>query len=239
MKSTSAARRSTADEASAGCPASARTIASTGSKRALAPVPVRSTIIAGRPATTVWVMRMSAVKLAVNSCVRAPPPPKTRVVARRSRRSRPAIAAAGIAWRPGRSLTAWISSRGSNTTSPAVSRTGVGSSISQTTHSPSSTAWRAARRPPGNCSTQGAVSSLTQKNQPWKRSASSTCAISASRGERSASSRAFAASWMRVLHVVAAKLLMALIVLHVAAALWHHVVRRGRLLRRMGFGRRR
>jgi len=49
----------------------------------------------------------------------------------------------------------------------------------------------------------------------------------------------FDGSWMRVLHAVAAKLLMALIVLHVAAALWHHAVRRDGLLRRMGFGRRR
>jgi cytochrome b561 len=46
----------------------------------------------------------------------------------------------------------------------------------------------------------------------------------------------FDGSWMRVLHAVAAKLLMALIVLHVAAALWHHVVRRDGLLRRMGIG---
>jgi cytochrome b561 len=44
---------------------------------------------------------------------------------------------------------------------------------------------------------------------------------------------------MRVAHVVAAKLLMALIVLHVAAALWHQVVRRDGLLRRMSFGRHR
>ena len=49
----------------------------------------------------------------------------------------------------------------------------------------------------------------------------------------------FDGSWMLVVHAVAAKLLMALIVLHVAAALWHHVVRRDGLLRRMGFGRRR
>lgn len=49
----------------------------------------------------------------------------------------------------------------------------------------------------------------------------------------------FDGSWMRVLHAVAAKLLMALIVLHVAAALWHHAVRRDGLLRRMGFRRRR
>jgi len=49
----------------------------------------------------------------------------------------------------------------------------------------------------------------------------------------------FDGSWMRVLHAVAAKLLMALIVLHVAAALWHHTVRRDGLLRRMGFGGRR
>lgn len=49
----------------------------------------------------------------------------------------------------------------------------------------------------------------------------------------------FDGSWMRVVHAVAAKCLMALIVLHVAAALWHHVVRRDGLLRRMGFGRHR
>jgi cytochrome b561 len=41
---------------------------------------------------------------------------------------------------------------------------------------------------------------------------------------------------MRALHAITAKLLMALIVLHVAAALWHQVVRRDGLLRRMGFG---
>lgn len=46
----------------------------------------------------------------------------------------------------------------------------------------------------------------------------------------------FDGSWMRVLHAVAAKLLMALIVLHVAAALWHQFVRRDGLLRRMGIG---
>ena len=46
----------------------------------------------------------------------------------------------------------------------------------------------------------------------------------------------FDGSWMRVLHAVAAKLLTVLIVLHVAAALWHHTVRRDGLLRRMGFG---
>ncbi len=44
---------------------------------------------------------------------------------------------------------------------------------------------------------------------------------------------------MRVLHAIAAKLLMALIVLHVAAALWHHAVRRDGLLRRMGWRRER
>ena len=47
----------------------------------------------------------------------------------------------------------------------------------------------------------------------------------------------FNGSCMRLVHAVAAKLLMALIVLHVAAALWHHAVRRDGLLRRMGFGR--
>jgi cytochrome b561 len=46
----------------------------------------------------------------------------------------------------------------------------------------------------------------------------------------------FDGSWMRALHAITAKLLMALIVLHVAAALWHQVVRRDGLLRRMGFG---
>jgi|694.fasta_scaffold111002_4 cytochrome b561 len=45
--------------------------------------------------------------------------------------------------------------------------------------------------------------------------------------------------WMRVVHGVAAKLLMALIVLHVGAALWHHFVRHDGLLHRMGFGPRR
>jgi cytochrome b561 len=44
---------------------------------------------------------------------------------------------------------------------------------------------------------------------------------------------------VRVVHAVAAKWLMALIVLHVAAALWHQVVRRDGLLRRMGFDRHR
>ena len=43
---------------------------------------------------------------------------------------------------------------------------------------------------------------------------------------------------MRLLDAVAAKLLMALIVVHVAAALWHHAVRRDGLLQRMGLGRR-
>ena len=46
----------------------------------------------------------------------------------------------------------------------------------------------------------------------------------------------FDGSWMRALHAIAAKLLMTLIVLHVVAALWHQVVRRDGLLRRMGFG---
>ena len=45
--------------------------------------------------------------------------------------------------------------------------------------------------------------------------------------------------WMRVLHAIAAKLLMALIVLHVAAALWHHALRQDGLLRRMGWSRER
>jgi hypothetical protein len=49
----------------------------------------------------------------------------------------------------------------------------------------------------------------------------------------------FDGGWMRVLHAIAAKLLMALIVLHVAAALWHHAVRRDGLLRRMGWRRER
>lgn len=46
-------------------------------------------------------------------------------------------------------------------------------------------------------------------------------------------------SWMRALHAIAAKLLMALVAVHVAAALWHQAVRRDGLLRRMGLGRRR
>lgn len=45
--------------------------------------------------------------------------------------------------------------------------------------------------------------------------------------------------WMRVLHAIAAKLLVALIVLHVAASFWHHAVRRNGLLRRMGWSRER
>lgn len=49
----------------------------------------------------------------------------------------------------------------------------------------------------------------------------------------------FDGSWMRVLHAVAAKLLMALILLHVVAASWHHAVLRDGLLRRMGLDRRR
>ena len=39
--------------------------------------------------------------------------------------------------------------------------------------------------------------------------------------------------WVRAVHAIAAKLLMALILLHVGAALWHHYVRRDGLLRRM------
>ena len=49
----------------------------------------------------------------------------------------------------------------------------------------------------------------------------------------------FDGSWMRALHAIAAKLLMALVAVHVAAALWHHAVRRDGLLRRMSLGRRR
>lgn len=49
----------------------------------------------------------------------------------------------------------------------------------------------------------------------------------------------FDGSWLRTAHAVLAKLLMALIVLHVGAALWHHYVLRDGLLRRMGFGPRR
>lgn len=39
--------------------------------------------------------------------------------------------------------------------------------------------------------------------------------------------------WVRAAHALLAKLLMALIVLHVGAALWHHYVLRDGLLRRM------
>ncbi|MCZ8235844.1 MAG: cytochrome b/b6 domain-containing protein [Inhella sp.] len=49
----------------------------------------------------------------------------------------------------------------------------------------------------------------------------------------------FDGRWMRVLHAIAATLLMALIVLHVAAVFWHHAVRRNGLLRRMGWSRER
>jgi len=44
--------------------------------------------------------------------------------------------------------------------------------------------------------------------------------------------------WVRAVHAIAAKLLMALILLHVGAALWHHYVRRDGLLRRMSLGSR-
>ncbi len=47
----------------------------------------------------------------------------------------------------------------------------------------------------------------------------------------------FEDGWMRVLHAIAAKLLMAVIVLHAAAAIWHHAFRRDGLLRRMGWSR--
>lgn len=43
---------------------------------------------------------------------------------------------------------------------------------------------------------------------------------------------------MRSVHYVISRLLMALIVLHVAGALYHTLIRRDRLLRRMWFGRR-
>lgn len=48
----------------------------------------------------------------------------------------------------------------------------------------------------------------------------------------------FAVFPTRVVHGVIAKLFIALISLHVLAALWHQFVRRDGLLRRMGFGRR-
>jgi cytochrome b561 len=44
--------------------------------------------------------------------------------------------------------------------------------------------------------------------------------------------------WVRAAHAILAKLLMALIVLHVGAALWHHYVLRDGLLRRMSLSRR-
>jgi cytochrome b561 len=42
-----------------------------------------------------------------------------------------------------------------------------------------------------------------------------------------------------VVHGLAARLLIGLLILHIAAALFHHFVRRDRLLARMGLGRRR
>lgn len=42
--------------------------------------------------------------------------------------------------------------------------------------------------------------------------------------------------WIRAAHAILAKLLMAFILVHVVAALWHHYVLRDGLLRRMGFG---
>lgn len=42
--------------------------------------------------------------------------------------------------------------------------------------------------------------------------------------------------WVRAVHAIAAKLLMALILLHVVAALWHHYFLRDGLLRRMSLG---
>ena len=47
----------------------------------------------------------------------------------------------------------------------------------------------------------------------------------------------FAGIAPRTVHGIVAKLLIALIALHVAAALYHHFVRRDGLLRRMTFGR--
>jgi cytochrome b561 len=44
--------------------------------------------------------------------------------------------------------------------------------------------------------------------------------------------------WARTAHAVLAKLLMALILLHVGAALWHHYILRDGLLKRMGLGSR-
>jgi cytochrome b561 len=44
--------------------------------------------------------------------------------------------------------------------------------------------------------------------------------------------------WARTAHAILAKLLMALILLHVGAALWHHYILRDGLLKRMGFGSR-
>jgi cytochrome b561 len=42
--------------------------------------------------------------------------------------------------------------------------------------------------------------------------------------------------WIRALHAIVAKLLMAFILVHVVAALWHHYILRDGLMRRMGLG---
>ena len=44
--------------------------------------------------------------------------------------------------------------------------------------------------------------------------------------------------WIRAVHAILAKLLMAFILVHVVAALWHHYILRDGLLKRMGFGSR-
>jgi cytochrome b561 len=42
--------------------------------------------------------------------------------------------------------------------------------------------------------------------------------------------------WIWAVHTILAKLLMAFILIHVLAALWHHYILRDGLLRRMGLG---
>lgn len=42
--------------------------------------------------------------------------------------------------------------------------------------------------------------------------------------------------WIRAVHAIVAKLLMAFILVHVVAALWHHYILRDGLMRRMGLG---
>ncbi|WP_209424915.1 cytochrome b/b6 domain-containing protein [Pararhodobacter sp. SW119] len=48
----------------------------------------------------------------------------------------------------------------------------------------------------------------------------------------------FAGHTARQVHGLASRLFMALIALHIVAALWHHFIRRDGLMARMGFGRR-